>query len=305
MTTSRACARLCIAVASGLGCGGTNGNGSGGSDAAFGGSASGASSGASSSGGVDSSIGCAASCDGGAPASSLRTGVSPSDNFDLSGYTLTIPVNKTGGVTGVATIISSAALAGGYTSTFFYTGSDGAMVFYAPSNGASTIMDGNPDHSRSELREIFDGGDGSVDWTNNAGGTMTATCRVDRSTIDSDEVTIGQIHAEDAPFVLLEYSATSSEIRVAMYAKTDSSSPAVTNLVPNFDGGSPISYSLGWHKSTVSIVVNGMSFDLPTGSSWNDVPVYFKAGAYSAAPSHGNPAGDATQVSFYALAITH
>jgi len=256
---------------------------------------------------IGAAFGCSSSHNG-APGSSLRTGVPPADNFDLSGYTLTIPVNESGGTTGVAAIIPSASLVDGYTSTFFYTGSDGAMVFYAPSNGASTEMNGTgtADHSRSELREVFDGGDGG-DWTNDVGGTMTATCRVDRSSVNSDEATVGQIHSDDrnqTPFVLLEYSATSNAIRVTIYPSPDAGTAVITNLVQNFDGGT-ISYSLGWHGSTASIVVNGKSFDMPTGPSWNGVPVYFKAGAYSAAPSHGNPAGDATEVSFYALGITH
>jgi len=47
---------------------------------------------------------------------------------------------------------SPAQLEAGTNNAYFYTGSDGAMVFWAPVNGASTSGSQNP---RSELRELI------------------------------------------------------------------------------------------------------------------------------------------------------
>jgi len=46
-----------------------------------------------------------------------------------------------------------------------------------------------------------------------------------------------------------------------------------------------------------------MSF--PIDPSWAGTPVYFKVGAYHSVSNTGNPAGDETQTSFNAFAVTH
>ena len=55
----------------------------------------------------------------------LQIGVPPSKNFDLTHWELTLPT----GPVNNATIIGTSQLIEGYTSTYFFTGADGAMNF--------------------------------------------------------------------------------------------------------------------------------------------------------------------------------
>src|ERR1039458_1202373 len=63
----------------------------------------------------------------------------PSGNFDLSHWKLQLPT--AGGVltcSGGSVDEEKPAQLAGFTNTYFYTGSDGSMVFWAPINGATT-----------------------------------------------------------------------------------------------------------------------------------------------------------------------
>jgi hypothetical protein len=48
-----------------------------------------------------------------------------------------------------------------------------------------------------------------------------------------------------------------------------------------------------------------MPVELPVDRSWAGTPVYFKVGAYHAAPSAGNAEGDATQVACSRFEVQH
>src|SRR5262245_16642352 len=52
-------------------------------------------------------------------------GAAPGANFDLSHWSLTLPDSA-------ASVISPAELTAGFSNSYFYTGTDGAMVFWAP-----------------------------------------------------------------------------------------------------------------------------------------------------------------------------
>ena len=61
----------------------------------------------------------------------------PSKNFDLSGWNLSIPTDRDGN--GKSDTIDEAHLSQGYqNSEYFYTGSDGGMVFKVPIKGFKT-----------------------------------------------------------------------------------------------------------------------------------------------------------------------
>src|SRR5882757_4901194 len=100
----------------------------------------------------------------------------PGQNFDLSHWTLTLPVDNSGGTNGAAVAISVSQLVTGYTNAFFFhTGSDGAMVFRCPANGATTPGSTDP---RTELREMLVANDSSVDWTTTGLHVLTGRCKV-------------------------------------------------------------------------------------------------------------------------------
>src|SRR5436190_11924733 len=77
----------------------------------------------------------------------------PGANFDLSHWKMTLPIDYFGGTTGEAMEIKQPIL-NTYASEFFYTGTDGAMVFWCPVVGAATA---NATATRTELRELING----------------------------------------------------------------------------------------------------------------------------------------------------
>jgi poly(beta-D-mannuronate) lyase len=150
----------------------------------------------------------------------------PSENFDLSTWNLSIPVNKGNGT---ATTISVAQLKAKYqNANYFYTGSDGGMVFKCPVDGFKTSV--NTSYTRVELREMLRGINTSIstqgvnknNWVFGTApaadkiaaagydGEMSATVAVNYVTTTGSSsqvgrVIIGQIHANDDEPIRLYY----------------------------------------------------------------------------------------------------
>ncbi|MGP6089614.1 polysaccharide lyase family 7 protein [Antarctobacter jejuensis] len=160
----------------------------------------------------------------------LKTDVPPSENFDLSRWKITLPVDRDGN--GKVDEIEETALQGWQDTEFFYTDpATGGMVFRAVPGGKTTQ---NSSYVRSELREMIRGGDTAIgtridDGTPNpnnwvfgsapaeaqalAGGVdgvMRATLAVNQVTRIGEKgkvgrVIIGQIHAKDDEPIRLYY----------------------------------------------------------------------------------------------------
>ncbi|MBE3636788.1 polysaccharide lyase family 7 protein [Mangrovicoccus algicola] len=160
----------------------------------------------------------------------LRTDAPPSENFDLTRWKITLPVDRDGN--GKVDEIEENDLQGWSDPDFFYTDPvTGGMVFRAVPGGVTTQ---NSSYVRSELREMMRGGDESIstridDGTPNknnwvfgtapaeaqelAGGvdgTMRATLAVNQVTRIGERgkvgrVIIGQIHAKDDEPIRLYY----------------------------------------------------------------------------------------------------
>jgi len=165
----------------------------------------------------------------------------PSANFDLSYWNLSIPIEE---ANGTATDITTSELINGYeNSSYFYTGSDGAMVFKNFITGAKTSV--NTKYTRSELREMIYGvrydnvsGLSTKDIANNwvfgnsdsaiqsqAGavdGELTATVAVNHVTSTGDSgqvgrVIIGQIHASSDEPCRLYYRKLPNNTKGSIY----------------------------------------------------------------------------------------
>lgn len=183
-------------------------------------------------------------------------------------------------------------------------GSLGTLDFVSPTNGATTSPGSGSDHTRSELRELYTA-NGATEWTNRIGGTLTATCRVRKTSVDSDEAVIGQIHSLSGVLLIVAYNERKREVEAKVYASPSSTRATSYPMRSNVALGDRIAYSMQWIGSTLSVTINGATRNWTMASSWNGVPVYFKLGAYSAAPHKGNPAGDATHVAFERFYIQH
>lgn len=151
----------------------------------------------------------------------------PSGNFDLLGWSLTLPtdVNKDG----KADLVYERPLSDEFqVKPLFYTASDGGMVFACPNEGAKTSK--NTKYARTELRQMLRRGNSRIktqgvtenNWVfsgahsslrREAGaveGSLEATLAVNRVSTTGDEkkvgrVIIGQIHATNDEPIRLYY----------------------------------------------------------------------------------------------------
>lgn len=241
----------------------------------------------------------------------LDAAAAPAANFDLSHWKLTLPVDADDSTTGKAAEIMPSQLtaAPGYSSSWFYTAANGAMTFWAPNNGAKTA---NAKYPRSELRELLDPNDDSVNWTVAGNSVLNANLRVTQVPT-SGKVVIGQIHGHDAsPLVKLqyEYSATSKtgKVTALINVTPDATSPLKYTLAQNVGLSKRFSYQIKvWNSGGVAklylLANSNPTISWTVDAAWYGMPMYFKAGSYSQEASSSATIGGATE--FYVLAATH
>jgi hypothetical protein len=227
----------------------------------------------------------------------LMPGVPPSKNFDLSVWSLTLPI----GAPGSPTIISSAQLVAGYTSQYFFTGSDGTMTFWAPVTGVSTA---NSKYPRSELRENKNGA--NYDWSLTA-GTSTLTASVAVTTLPpTKKIVVGQIHGDGPQHVpLIELAYTAGTIVAEVVANPNMDIKANTVLASAIGVGTVFDYSIQTTPGSMLIItVNGkVGYQKAVDASWSTQKFYFKAGSYVQDNTGTSTQGG--QVAFYSLSIAH
>jgi hypothetical protein len=231
-----------------------------------------------------------------------------SDNFDLENWKITLPVDNKGKTSGTAKEVKN--LIGYEDSRFFYDAKDGAMVFKASVDGATTS---GSKYARTELREM-DGSDRAA-WGLSEGGTLTATLKVDETPFKDSgapgRVVVGQIHGQDDELVRLYYEDGK------MYFMNDQAGPddKETKFTfkndaeeqPDISQGETFSYMIDAHgkKLTVKILADGQEYISSTKINpvWNSDMFYFKAGVYLGVnESTGSGEG---QASFYGLDFSH
>jgi PKD repeat protein len=242
----------------------------------------------------------------GASVWALDAGKPPSGNFDLSHWKLQLPTSN-----GVLTCSSGSvdekkpALLTGFTNAYFYTGSDGAMTFWAPINGATTGGSSNP---RSELREEISPGNDGTNWTLSGVHILDATCKVFQVS-STKKVIIGQIHGYSGaalPTVKIEYNNGKTYGIVKTNSTDDGSDydfPSVTTALSN-----SIAYEIKVVNGLISIAINGKTNSLnvfQTDPNYTNETQYFKAGDYCQDYSCSNPSSNGTLVAFYAVSLFH
>lgn len=238
----------------------------------------------------------------------LDSHAAPSGNFSLNNWKITLPIDASGGFTRTAVEVKK--LGGYQNSNYFYTGSDGAMVFSAPVEGATTS---GSRYARSELREMK--GSERAAWTLAHGGTLSATLEVDHVPTlfggGDGRVVIGQIHGQDKELVRLYWENNT------IYFKNDQAGVADKELrfdlknaagrKPNVSLDERFSYSIKAKSDFLEVVVraDGNVYKSQTriNDIWDTDKFYFKAGVYLGVnETQGSGYG---QTSFYALTFSH
>jgi Alginate lyase/RTX calcium-binding nonapeptide repeat (4 copies) len=238
---------------------------------------------------------------------SLNASTAPSGNFNLSNWKITLPVDQNGTLSGTAVEVQN--LSGYQNSKYFYTGSDGAMVFYAPVDGATTS---GSSYARSELREM--NATEKAAWNLSTGGFMGATLEVDAAPNRDGvggKLVVGQIHGQDDELVRLYWENGTvyfvNDQAGSGNAETKFTLKDSTGATPDVSLNERFSYTINAKGSTleVDVYADGKVYESTTkiNSVWQSDTFYFKAGAYLGAnETNGSGAG---QASFYALDVNH
>lgn len=230
-----------------------------------------------------------------------------SDRFNLKNWKLTLPVDNKGDINGEALEIRNLDK---FESSYFYDAADGAMVFIAHTDGATTSGSTYP---RSELREM--NGDKRAAWNPSQGGTMTATLKVDEvpsfKNGDPGRVVVGQIHGSDEELVRLYWENNT------VYFINDRAGPnnkeikfdliSADGKTPDIAFGEKFSYKIDARGDTlrVEIHADGKIYTSTTSinSVWQSDSLYFKAGVYLA--TNEDSGTGRAKVSFYGLDFGH
>jgi Ca2+-binding RTX toxin-like protein len=238
---------------------------------------------------------------------SLNPSANPGTNFDLDNWKLQLPVDSSGGFSGRYAEVRNLD---SYTSSYFHTGSDGAMVLSAPVEGVTT---GGSSYARTELRELIGGA--NAEWKLDQGGYLAVAMQVDGVPEKTDgtdaKIVIGQIHGGDHQLVRLYYEhgtvywvngRNEVQAKDIVHQLTDAS-----GRTPDIDLDETFSYSFDvkGHDLKVALVADGKTYSssITIGGGWDDNSFYFKAGLYLGT-NESTSNGDG-QVSIYDIDVTH
>ncbi len=270
----------------------------GSSDVGGGGSgALGGDAGSSASAGSAGQGGAGGAASGGAAGSSgdLDPKQPPGKNFDLTHFTLQLPLANGDSVQQVSNLAT-------YTSDYFYTGTDGAMTFWCPVTGAHTE---NTHYPRSELREVADGGDWAITGTHK----LTASFKMLQNPPSKGTI-IGQIHGNatggTSEIVKLEW--TRQNTIVASVEDNDDGTTQIDKTLGSYTFGSQLSYTLELKNSVLTVSVTDSkgtkTVSNPyTAASWTKDKYYFKLGDYVQLDT--GTSKDGGRVAFYSFAVEH
>jgi PKD repeat protein len=241
------------------------------------------------------------------PAWALDPGQPPGGNFDLSHWKVQLPTSNDVLTCNNGSVDEKtpAQLEAGFTNTYFYTGTDGAMVFWAPINGATTSGSSYP---RSELRELINPSSSTVNWIPFGTHVLDAQCKV-LQVPGSKKVIIGQIHAYSSaalPTVKIYYNNGN----VYGTVKTNSTDDASDFKFPSVSVGlsNIITYQIKVVNGLVTIAYNNKTNSLnifQSDPNYTNETQYFKAGDYCQSNACSNPLNQGALVAFYAVNLFH
>lgn len=222
--------------------------------------------------------------------------------IDLSDWKLTLPVDSKGKTDGNPAEISGTQLIAGYRDDHFYAGPDGSIVFWCPVNGATTK---GTEFPRSELREMLNARDPSVNWMAQGTHILAACCRV-MEVPSNPKVVIGQIHGysdKANPLIKLQYFKGRVEALVKI-SPTAGKDKKLT--FPEVGLNNDIAYQIKLQDGVLSITVNGMTQTenvVENDAGWANQTFYFKAGVYP--QDNEGDATEGTRVAFSMLKVSH
>jgi len=215
----------------------------------------------------------------------------PSAGINLAGWKLSIPEENSDGN---ASTVEPAAI----TAPWLTPGPDGGLMFWAPSQGATTK---NSDHPRTELNSLTNFTAGKGTHTLNASVTLLQVPQ------DGQGIILGQIHGADdissVPYVMVRFQA--GQLKVVIKQVQDGNDHINYPLLDNVPLNNPFDFTItdpGNGSLAFSATINGTTRQLtaPIPGEFKGQTVRFQAGDYQQAD---DPAGakDGGRVIFHRL----
>ncbi len=219
----------------------------------------------------------------------LNPNVPPGCNFDLSIWSLQLPIGQPGN----PTTLTNTQLENGFTDPFFFTGSDGSMDFFDP--GTNCVTTANSTHCRSELRELNPDGTDAV-WSSSGTNTLSATLTVTNA---AGAPVVGQIHLDPAVSVrpLIELFYTTSGDLVAGVEQCTAGGCETRTTVGHVAPGTQFTYVISYTHNVLTVSIDGGTPHSLSSPLLGDGG-YFKAGDYGQSPTNAS-------VSFTKLVVVH
>lgn len=222
----------------------------------------------------------------------LDPSCAPGGNFDLSKWSLQLPIaDDNGNVKQVSS--SDLEGCGGFQDyDYFFTESgDGALVMKSTGNNDCAVTTTNSKHCRTEFRES-----NPDSWDPNASQNRLA---VSMAVNSGSDVCIGQVFQANSgyskPFVEIYYLDDGS-VQTGVEYEISGGSQNVTTFA-NVPQGTTFSYEIRHEGGVFGISVNGGDFYEP--QTYFDTPgAYFKVGNY-------NQGDEDSDVHVFSIDVTH
>ncbi|KAL7932784.1 family 7 polysaccharide lyase [Trichoderma chlorosporum] len=230
----------------------------------------------------------------------LNPSCAPGGNFDLSKWTLQLPI----GSTNDPDQISSSKLegCGGYQDPdhqyFFTESGDGALVMKVPGGPSNTdcVTTEHSSHCRTELRESS-----PSSWSPYNTNTLTVTLAVEQPDNSGKGTVIGQVHIDDSvstkPVCELYYD-TDGTVQMGVEHYRNGTDGQFFTTIGTVPVGQKFSYTINYSQNVLQASINGgtpktlSTFELDAPSS------YFKVGNY-------NQGTSPSDVHFFAISVSH
>jgi hypothetical protein len=224
----------------------------------------------------------------------------PLPPIDYSIWVLQLPI----GSGDSPTTISSKQLLAGYTSPYFYVGTDMGQMFMDPASGITT---GGSTHCRTEMRESTRAG-GEAAWASSGTNTMTVTGMVTKlGDGTSGDVTVGQVFngSDSIPLGELQYSGSKKGFE--LFYEEAKSQGGSTDLKTPVAMNTKYSFEMALTKGVLTVQINGKQVYSHTPSSGILAKkFYFKFGNYDQHTSKGSTSTTPfTVVEAYSVAVVH
>ncbi|QFZ19738.1 polysaccharide lyase family 7 protein [Saccharothrix syringae] len=221
----------------------------------------------------------------------------PSDVLDLANWKITLPVDDPNRSGSQPLEVRQPQLDGYALDPWFVPAPDCAGVrFRNPVNGLTTQ---NSSYSRSELREMTDGGSASAAWSSTSGThTMVVDQAINHLPNDKPHVVAGQIHDSDDDVAVFRLEGTKLYV-------TNGDTTHHKLITDNYALGTRFQAKFVVSGGQVKAYYNGV---LQTTISRSFSGAYFKAGVYTQA-NCGNSSpcdsGNYGEVTIYGVTVTH